>query len=301
MNHNNDIKNKQDQLKSQTKDQAKKSTITPNMLTQSSSTRLAAVKSKILKAASKNASQNISEKLYENQNNIKKSQYSTAKQTQQITALGDDTEVQDKQLESKNVNPFVNQHNQLSNEENKRYGANLGLMINFAKIVGTHGVKGFFVADCYFSNPAEYLSADKVYFYDKKIKLKIEGTKTASQGQIALILSNPLINTPEKAKEMVGKFLKCQKADIPQAPKEGQYTVAHLIGLKAYYAGSSNIIGKITDVADLFGDIMLEITMQDDIANTAKKEYVLFNDINVREINIKNDFIILNKIEYIEG
>jgi len=182
-------------------------------------------------------------------------------------------------------------------EEVRTYGTNLGEVINFAKITSTHGIRGFFVVEPYFNNVPEYIKQKLVYFYDKQIELKIEGQGPRG----GIILSSPHINNPENAKQMVGKFLKCRKSDIPSAEQEGEYTVAHLIGLPVYWTGTSKKFATVTDVVDMLGSIMLEVEMHNEKTGVSKTEYILFDANNINDVNIPKGYIYANKLDTILG
>jgi 16S rRNA processing protein RimM len=180
--------------------------------------------------------------------------------------------------------------------DNIEYSKESPDMIIFAKIVGVHGIRGAFTADSFFEFPEKFINENKVYFYNKKIPLKIEGKK-----KDRVILSTPFVDSVDKARSMVGKFLKCYKSDIPKPQREGEYTVAHLIGLKAYYAGSSVCFGTVVGLTNNLSSVILEIEIENKQTNVTKKEYILFNNTYVGEINLEQNFIIINKVESING
>jgi 16S rRNA processing protein RimM len=163
----------------------------------------------------------------------------------------------------------------------------------FGKITSTHGVKGAFVVDVNFENPEEYIFKDKVYYYQKLIPLKIVGRK----GEKGLILSSPLIESLEKAKLMIGKNLHCKRSEIEYEEKQGEYLVADLIGLYVYKISEDKIFGKVTDVIDYSGDILLEVTSENILSNTITTDYIIFSERFVDEVNIEKNFIIIKQEE----
>ena len=183
------------------------------------------------------------------------------------------------------------QNTDKTNNENYSYGIDVKSMVNFGEIINTHGVRGLFVVECYFSNSFEYVEKNLIYFYEKKLPLKIE---LINKDEI--IMSSPLIKNVDSAKNMVGKYLKCYKKDIISGNlSTNDYIVGHLIGANVYYSGTTLCIGSVSDILNFSGVIFIEITTEDKQSNMLLKDYIEFNSDNIVDINIKNNFIIINQ------
>ena len=157
-------------------------------------------------------------------------------------------------------------------------------MIIVGQIAKTKGVNGELKIKSFFTNPFDILIYLN-FFLENKTKLGIKFTKKNNQiyGKIEEI------DTPEDAKEFVGKYIYINKKNLPNLDKN-EFYYNDLENLEVYLKKKK--IGKVKQIQNHGAGDYLEIK--------CPKEEILvpFNSDHILTINIKERKITLNHDYY---
>ncbi|MDD2839898.1 MAG: ribosome maturation factor RimM [Rickettsiales bacterium] len=160
-----------------------------------------------------------------------------------------------------------------------------------AKILSTHGVKGFVKLESYMEKPKDVFNySDKLYDKNNKnVKIKFIGTSRPN----VFITEIDGVNDMDLAKSYKNTELYLDSKLLPKI-KDDEFYFNDLVGLKAKSIDKKSN-GEIISVDDFGAGVVIEIKW-DDEKNT---ESLPFIDDYFKEINTKNGFVIIDRPEYI--
>ena len=158
------------------------------------------------------------------------------------------------------------------------------MMIIIGKIGKTKGVNGDLKINSFFANPSDIFIYSS-FFLENKTRLSIKFTKKNNQiyGKIKKI------DSPEKAKEFVGKYIYINKENLPNLDKN-EFYYNDLENLEVYLKKKK--IGKVKQIKNHGAGDYLEI-------KCSKKEILVpFNFDHILTIDIKEKKMTLNHDYY---
>lgn len=160
-----------------------------------------------------------------------------------------------------------------------------------AKILTTHGVKGFVKLESYMERPKDVFNySDKLYDKNNKnVKIKFIGTSKPN----VFITEIDGINDMDLAKSYKNVELYLNLKLLPET-KNNEFYFNELIGLKAKSVNGKNI-GEIISVDDFGAGVVVEIKWE----NEKNTESLPFVEDYFKEINTKDGFVIIDRPEYI--
>lgn len=160
-----------------------------------------------------------------------------------------------------------------------------------AKILTTHGVKGFVKLESYMERPKDVFNySDKLYDKNNKnVKIKFVGTSKPN----VFITEIDGINDMDLAKSYKNVELYLNLKFLPET-KSNEFYFNELIGLKTKSINGKNI-GEIVSVDDFGAGIVVEIKWE----NEKNTESLPFVKDYFKEINTREGFVIIDRPEYI--
>jgi 16S rRNA processing protein RimM len=163
--------------------------------------------------------------------------------------------------------------------------------IVIAKILTSHGVKGFVKLESYTENPKEVFQYSDNLFdkNNKKMTLKFIGTVKSN----IFIVDVNGINSPEMAKTYRNTEIYIDIGLLPQT-KEGEYYYNDIVGLTTKSV-DGKYIGKIVSINDFGAGFVVEIKWEGE----KMEESLPFNQNYFKETNIKENYTIVDRPEYV--
>ncbi len=167
--------------------------------------------------------------------------------------------------------------------------------IEFGKIKGTHGLKGELELECFFQNVEHFLNAGIFLKENEDNFIKINARKTGRKKDVTILKFNG-IEKIEDATQLIKKTIFVERSALEELSDGNQEThfVFDLIGLRVLIEGNSVEYGKVTDVVDFGSGALLEVKLNLE-GNEKLEEYLPKNPEVVKEVNLKEGFILINK------
>jgi 16S rRNA processing protein RimM len=169
--------------------------------------------------------------------------------------------------------------------------------IEFGKVLSVHGLKGEVLLQCFFDNVDHFLEKG-IYIRKDDVFELINLTQTGiKKNGIIVKLSD--CNTKEEALYLINKIFFVTREALEQLNDENENThfVADLLDLQVFFENDDEIFGTVRDVLDFGGGPLLEVELnlkhKKNITKKEKFEYYEKNIHNIKEINIKQGYLIL--------
>ena len=161
--------------------------------------------------------------------------------------------------------------------------------IVIAKVLTSHGVKGFVKLESYMEKPKDIFNYSNVLYdkHNKQFKIKFIGTIKPN----VFITQIDGISSPEVAKSWRNTELYIDINLLPKIDDEFYYN--ELIGMKVV-SSNSNSRGKIIGIDDYGAGTVVEIKWQ----NEKMPEVLPFTEDYFKEINVEKGYIIVERPEY---
>lgn len=163
-------------------------------------------------------------------------------------------------------------------------------MIEFAKIIKLHGIKGNFVIRSNFLHAENYLEFCHIFTDNKHLLFRLTLEGTLSNGD--LIVKNHNIVSVEDVKKYINFTLYIDKNNMPKL--ENEIYAFEIIGFDVFF--NEKQVGVIADIVDFGSGPMLEIS---DKKEKEKLEYLLYNNHTIKKIDLEGKRIIVNLPEYV--
>ena len=173
--------------------------------------------------------------------------------------------------------------------------------IEFGKVLGTHGLKGQVVMQCFFES-VEYFIEKGVFIKTEQgfepITIKKVGIK---KGGVIIEVQNS--STKESADKLLKLELFIERSTLNELDDENEEThfVADLLELNVFIEGEEEIFGKVNDVVNFGGGPLLEIAInlkhKNNIGKKEKLEYYEKSKQALKEVNLKQGYIILKNYD----
>ncbi len=159
-----------------------------------------------------------------------------------------------------------------------------------AKILTSHGVKGFVKLESYMEKPKDIFNYCNDLFdkNNKQFKIKFIGTLKSN----IFITQIEGINSPESAKSWRNTELYLDINLLPETDDE--FYCEELIGLKVK-STDNKYLGEIIGIDDYGAGVVVEIKWQ----NEKMPEVLPFIEEYFKEINIEEGYIVVERPEYI--
>ena len=169
--------------------------------------------------------------------------------------------------------------------------------IEFGKVLGTHGLKGQVLMQCFFEN-VEYFIEKGVFIKAeqgfepiiiKKVGIKKGGVIIEVQGS----------STKESADKLLKLELFIERSALNELDDEDGEThfVADLLELNVLMEGEEGTFGKVTDVVNFGGGPLLEVEInlkhKNNLGKKEKLEYYEKSKQALKEVNLKQGYIML--------
>lgn len=123
------------------------------------------------------------------------------------------------------------------------------------KIVGTKGLKGELMVECWCDKPEIISNQKTIYMNSEHEKYNVIKARTHKKSAI-ILLEN--IDSIEEADKYRGKIIYIDRNSIEL--KNGQYFIQDLLGIKVYDSDTNKEYGKITDVFKTGANDVYQIT-----------------------------------------
>jgi ribosomal 30S subunit maturation factor RimM len=168
----------------------------------------------------------------------------------------------------------------------------------FGKIVGIHGLKGEMLLDCFFTNFNHFVSKGIFMKFEdgfNQISIKKNGIK-----KLGVIIHIEGCNSKEDTVKFLNKTLFTPRDALEELDDGDKNThfVADLLNLEVKVDGEEGIFGNIHDVVNFGGGPLLEVKLEHSHKfnknKTEKFEYYEKNITNIKEVNLKQGYLILN-------
>ncbi len=174
--------------------------------------------------------------------------------------------------------------------------------ILFAKVTSAFGIKGEVKIIIYSTNPKNIEKYQLFDAQDRQLKIKISNKNKATIGNS---FGNPIIiakidgiNDRNAAEELNGLEIFALREDFDELP-ENEFYYSDLIGLDVIDENLCKI-GIVKSVSDFGGGAFLEIEFAIKYQNFNKLESIPFKNEFFPEVNLKENFIRLEALEFIE-
>ncbi len=157
------------------------------------------------------------------------------------------------------------------------------------RVSGIYGIKGW-VKILSFTRPKENILRYNSLFINHDgqwQELNLEDSQHRN-GRLMIKLSG--IDTPEEARNYIGKDLAIDESKLPELPK-GQYYWNQLIGLSVYSL-DKELLGKIIDILETGANDVLVVKIDD--GNTPKLLIPLVIDVFIKEVDLDNRRMIVD-------
>ena len=157
------------------------------------------------------------------------------------------------------------------------------MMIIIGKIGKTKGINGDLKINSFFANPFDIFIYSS-FFLENKTRLDIKFTKKNNQiyGKIKEI------NTPEEAKEFVGKYIYINKENLPNLDKN-EFYYNDLENLEVYLKKKK--IGKVKQIKNHGAGDYLEIKCsKEEILVPFNFDHILTIDIKEKKMTLNHDY-----------
>lgn len=159
--------------------------------------------------------------------------------------------------------------------------------LEVGKINNTHGVRGELKLTLW-CDDIEYLKQFKTLYFDDKGEKAVELLSARPQKNLAIIRLDG-IDTMEKAEELKGKLLYCDRDDAKI--EEGSNYIADLIGCYVVDIDTEEEYGQVKDVLN-YGSCDIY-----DIESWGKHTLIPATDDIVKEINVEYKVIRIKKMK----
>jgi len=156
-------------------------------------------------------------------------------------------------------------------------------LVAVGKVVGVFGNKGSLRVSSLTDFPSRILQLVSVYLVGKQIKKYQVLAATKHRRGYNLILSG--VDSSEKAKALIGRYISVSEEDLEQLP-EGTYYEFQIVGLVACSENGEEI-GEVTDILELPGNDVLVIDRRgEEILVPLVEDFIKGIDIEEKKITI---------------